>query len=136
LTRLYETYHGRVEFFIVYIKEAHPSDGWVVPANTRAGISVKDPTWLTERRQVADKACKELNLRWPCLVDDMKSTVNRAYDAWPTRLYIVGADGRVAVAGRRGPAGLAPSIREAEKWLQTFAANPSNGGGAAKAETP
>jgi len=112
-----------VEFFLVYIKEAHPSDGWVVPANTRAGISVKDPTSLTERQQVAAKTCKELKLGWPCLVDDMENTVNRAYAAWPTRLYIVDTEGRVAVAGKRGPAGLAHSIREAGEWLRAFRAN-------------
>ena len=114
-----------MEFFVVYIKEAHPSDGRVVVANTRAGISVKDPASLTERQQIADKACKEMNLRWPCLVDDMEDTVNRAYAAWPTRLYVVDAEGRIAVAGNRGPAGLAPSIREAEKWLKAGAPGPT-----------
>jgi len=109
-----------VEFFIIYIREAHPTDGRVMPANTRAGISVKDPTSLTERQKVANKACKEMDLRWPCLVDDMKNTVNKAYAAWPTRLYIVDRDGRIAVAGGPGPRGLAPSIREAEKWLDGF----------------
>ena len=111
-----------MEFFIVYIKEAHPSDGRVVQVNTRAGISVKDPTSLAERQQVAEKACKELNLRWPCLVDDMENTVNKAYAAWPTRLYVVDTEGRIAVASNRGPAGLAPSIKEAEKWLNAFTA--------------
>jgi hypothetical protein len=126
--RLYETYHGLAEFFIVYIKEAHPSDGRVAVANTRAGISVKDPTSLTERRQVADKACIELNLGWPCLVDDMQNSVNRAYAAWPTRLYVVDTEGRIAVAGTRSPAGLAPSISEAGKWLKAFAGKAKGGG--------
>jgi hypothetical protein len=117
-----------VEFFIVYIKEAHPSDGRVVPAKTRAGISVKDPTSLAERRAVADKACKELNLHWPCLVDDMENTANKAYGAWPTRLCVVDAEGRVAVASNPGPAGLAPAVKEAEKWLEAFAAKPKSPG--------
>jgi hypothetical protein len=111
-----------VEFFIIYIKEAHPSDGRVVAANTRAGISVKDPASLTERQRIADKACKELSLRWPCLVDDMKNTVNKAYAAWPTRLYVVDTEGRIVVASNPGPGGLAPSIKEAEKWLNAFTA--------------
>ena len=126
-----------MEFFIVYIKEAHPSDGRVAATNTRAGISVKDPTSLTERQQVADKACKELNLRWPCLVDDMENTVNKAYAAWPTRLYVVDTEGRIAVAGNRGPGGLAPSIKEAEKWLSAFTAqSKSSEGTPANRRTP
>jgi hypothetical protein len=92
----------------------------VVPANTRAGISVKDPNSLTERQQVANKACKELNLRWPCLVDDMETTANKAYAACPTRLYVVDTEGKIAVASNRGPGGRAPSIQEAEKWLKAF----------------
>ena len=137
MTRLYDTYHGGVEFFIVYIKEAHPSDGRVAMANTRAGISVKDPTSLSERQQVADKACKELKLPWPCLVDDMDNTANRAYGAWPTRLYVVDAEGRIAVAGNSGPAGLAPSISEADKWLKAFTGRAkANAGGAARAVIP
>jgi hypothetical protein len=120
MDRLYAAYHDRVEFFIVYIQEAHPSDGGALPANTRAGISIKEPSVPAERRQVADKACKELKLRWPCLVDDMSNSVNRAYAAWPTRLYIVDTEGRIAVAGGPGPRGLAPSMSEAEDWLRAF----------------
>jgi hypothetical protein len=124
MDRLYAAYHDRVEFFIVYIQEAHPSDGGVLPANTHAGISIKEPTSPAERQQVADQACKELKLRWPCLVDDMANSADRAYAAWPTRLYIVDNDGRIAVAGGLGPRGLAPSITEAEDWLKAFAGRP------------
>ena len=42
LNDLYEKYRDRVEFFVVYIREAHPTDGWQVPANVRAGILVLD----------------------------------------------------------------------------------------------
>jgi len=128
MDRLYAAYHDRVEFFVVYINEAHPSDGRVVPANTRAGISVKEPTTTPERQQLADRACKELKLTWPCLVDDMKNSVNQAYAAWPTRLYIVDPDGRIAVAGGPGPRGLAPSMKEAEEWLKAFASKPKGSG--------
>ena len=33
LEALYERFADQVEFFIVYIKEAHPEDGWVVTMN-------------------------------------------------------------------------------------------------------
>jgi len=122
MNRLYAAYHNHVEFFIVYIKEAHPSDGRVATANARAGISVKEPTSSFQRQQVANRACKELKLRWPCLVDDMENSASEAYAAWPTRLYIVGTDGRIAVAGGPGPRNLAPSMKEAEEWLKGFAA--------------
>jgi hypothetical protein len=41
-------------------------------------------------------------------VDDIDDAVNKAYAAWPTRLYLVGLDGRVVYAGGLGPQGLRP----------------------------
>ena len=52
----------------------------------------------------------------------MENSVNKAYAAWPTRLYVVETEGRIAVASHRGPAGLASSIKEAERWLNAFTA--------------
>jgi hypothetical protein len=39
----------------------------------------------------------------------MDDAVNKAYAAWPTRLYLVGLDGRVAYAGGLGPFGFKPA---------------------------
>ena len=38
LSRLYRAYRERVAFFIVYIREAHPEDGWVLAENRDAGV--------------------------------------------------------------------------------------------------
>ena len=34
---------------MVYIQEAHPSDGWVMPNNVKAGITVATPLKFGER---------------------------------------------------------------------------------------
>jgi hypothetical protein len=102
----------------VYIREAHPSDGWVVPHNERAGISITEPRDWIERANVAKMACSKLELTMPCVVDGMDDAVNKAYAAWPDRLYVVDKDGKIAVKGAPGPAGFAPSVREAEAWLE------------------
>ena len=107
---------------MVYIREAHPTDGWVAPANVRQGIAIQDPTTFQERREVAERACSVLHIKIPCLVDDMKDSVNQAYAAWPDRIYVVGLDGRIAVAAARGPAGFAPGVAAADKWLEKLAA--------------
>jgi hypothetical protein len=39
----------------------------------------------------------------------MDDAVNKAYAAWPTRLYLVGLDGRVVYAGGLGPYGFKPA---------------------------
>jgi hypothetical protein len=46
-------------------------------------------------------------------VDETDDAVNKAYDAHPTRLYLVGTDGRVAYAGGLGPFGFKPAELEA-----------------------
>lgn len=44
----------------------------------------------------------------PALVDEMDDAVNRAYAAQPDRLYLIGADGRVAWKCGKGPQGFDP----------------------------
>lgn len=108
---------------MIYIKEAHPSDGWVTSGNERAGISIADPKTYAERLDVASKACTLLKISLPCLIDGMDDAVNKAYAAWPDRLYIVDAAGKIAVKGGPGPRGFPPSVSEARAWLEkTFGA--------------
>ena len=41
-------------------------------------------------------------------VDEMDDLVNHAYAGWPTRLYLVGLDGKIVYAGSQGPIGMKP----------------------------
>jgi hypothetical protein len=50
---MYERWRDRVAFFVVYIKEAHPEDGWVLAANRREGIAARDPQSHEERSEIA-----------------------------------------------------------------------------------
>jgi hypothetical protein len=50
-------------------------------------------------------------------VDTIDDAVNKAYAAWPDRLYVVDIGGKIAVAGGQGPAGFAPALRAAKTWL-------------------
>jgi hypothetical protein len=74
----------------------------------KARTDVRDPTTIEERREVAGSCEQSLEYGVPTLVDEMDDAVNRAYAAWPTRLYLVGADGRIAYASGLGPWGLKP----------------------------
>ncbi len=118
LRDLYERYHDQVQFILVYIREAHPVDGWWLGrgvlglllrlVKTRAATDVYDPETIEERRQVAARCEAEVKYGIPTLVDDIDDSVNRAYAAIPTRLYLLGEDGRVAYAGGLGPFGFKP----------------------------
>jgi hypothetical protein len=93
---------------VVYILEAHPEDGWKVPANARDGIRVTQPKTYEERVKVAGECMKDLKLPIPCLVDDVENTMQKSFAAWPDRLYVVDADGKVAYRGEPGPRGFKP----------------------------
>lgn len=110
---MHATWGDRVDFYVVYIREAHaidsrsPSGGGVHPI-------VEDPRTLLERRDVARTCMTKLELEGlPALVDDIDDSVNAAYAAWPDRLYLIGADGRIAYHGGRGPFGFAPEELDA-----------------------
>lgn len=109
LEQLYDRHRGEVEFFIVYIREAHPEDGWVLVDNRDEGIALVDPTTLEERTAAAQACEVRLQTRIPTLVDDVDDAVGSAYGGWPDRLYLIGRDGRVAFQGEVGPSGFKPA---------------------------
>jgi hypothetical protein len=112
LDDLYAKHGDRVEFYMVYIREAHPTDGWKMASNDREGILVKQPTSVTERVAVCELMCEKLNIKLPPLIDGINDEVNKAYSAWPDRLYLVGKDGRIAYQGGPGPGGFKPGELE------------------------
>jgi hypothetical protein len=98
----------RVQFLAVYVREAHPTDGWRMTSNDRAGVVFAQPKTLTERIGVADKCCQALGITMPLLVDSIDDRIGHAYSGMPDRLYIVDQQGRVAYKGGRGPFGFKP----------------------------
>jgi len=52
LEDLHRQYHEQVAFFVVYIKEAHPEDGWVLGRNRRADVRVSDATTVEGREHL------------------------------------------------------------------------------------
>jgi len=116
---MYQTYRDIAAFRIVYIKEAHPTDSRR-PAGYAVEKGIAQPRDYSERCSVAHMFLKDEKLTIPCVIDDMDNSVNRAYKAWPTRAFVVRKDGRLAVAGRRGPRGLAPALKAARKWLEAY----------------
>ena len=108
LEELHDRHGDEVAFFIVYIREAHPEDGWVLADNRREEIAVVDPVSLDERAEAADACALRLATKLPILLDDIDDAVASAYGGWPDRLYLIGRDGRVAFQGEVGPFGFKP----------------------------
>jgi hypothetical protein len=130
LRDLYQQYHGQVQFLSIYIREAHPKDGWwlgggLVGKIVKKGIpntatEINDPQTLDERRAIAGQCEESLQYGIRTYVDEMDDPVSKAYAAKPTRLYLVGLDGHIVYAGGLGPYGFSPSALKAA--IETYLA--------------
>jgi len=114
---MYEKYHNEVQFLNIYIREAHPIDGWWLGRRftkkviqrifgTKASMEHYEPKTIEERRAIAGECETALKYGVRTYVDEMDDKVNITYAAWPTRFYLIGLDGRVVHAAGRGPNGM------------------------------
>jgi hypothetical protein len=97
-----------VEFFVVYIREAHPSDVWQMSSNIRDNVLFTDPKTMEERTSVAESCVRKLGIKIPALIDGLGDGVEAAYTGWPDRLYLIGRDGQVKFKTLPGPFGFKP----------------------------
>lgn len=88
---------------MVYIREAHPSDGWQMESNRKEQIEYAQPQTLTERTEVATACALGLKLAMPTLIDTMENVAETTYQAWPERLFVLSTDGHIAYQGGKGP---------------------------------
>lgn len=115
---LYKKYSEQVQFLVIYIREAHPIDGWWLGEGLpglemkvdypKAATDLYDPKTIEERRSAAGRCETELKYGIRTYVDEMDDPVSKAYAGMPTRLYLVGLDGNVVYAGGLGPFGFKP----------------------------
>ncbi|MBL4845876.1 MAG: hypothetical protein JKY65_10140 [Planctomycetes bacterium] len=108
LNRLYKTHSKTIDFYVVYIREAHAADG-----DRPMSGNVNEPKTFGERLSVASTCRLDLGLKLPVLIDDMKNSTDAAYFAMPDRLFLVDTKGKIAFAGGRGPRGFRPAELEA-----------------------
>jgi alkylhydroperoxidase family enzyme len=102
---MYQRYKDQVTFLAVYVREAHPTDGWRASGNDKAGISLAQPRTAEERQKAARQCCATLEITMPLVVDTLDDRVGHAYSGMPDRLYVIDRAGKVAYQGGRGPFG-------------------------------
>jgi thiol-disulfide isomerase/thioredoxin len=111
---VYQRYKDRANFLMVYVREAHPADGWKMMSNSRAGVDVKQPTTFDERVGVANQFCTKLKPNLPVVVDEISDPAGHAYSGMPARLYVIDPAGTVAYKSGRGPFGFkVPELEQA-----------------------
>jgi hypothetical protein len=104
------------DFLVVYIEEAHPTDGWAFKDNfVRVSRHRTIDDRIAAARIVASSAASVSSLT--VVADTMSDSANRAYGGLFERLYVI-EDGLVAYQGERGPSGF--RLDEVERWLDQF----------------
>lgn len=105
VAKLHLRYQDRATFLMVYVREAHPTDGWHMESNDRMGVSLPQPRTSDERLTVARACGRALDLGFPMLVDTLDDAVGARYSGMPARLYLIDRKGEVAYKSGRGPFG-------------------------------
>ena len=78
-----------VDHTIVYITEAHPSDGWKPEWSPYKGVAYA--TSMEDRLATARMYAKDANIETKVLIDGMDDVLEHSYEARPERLYVVSA---------------------------------------------
>jgi hypothetical protein len=90
---------------MVYIQEAHASDGWQTESNEKENVIYDYPKDYDERTEVASACSVNLGIEFPALVDTIDNKTEAAYTAWPDRLYLIDSRGKIVFKSEAGPFG-------------------------------
>lgn len=116
--RVFHRYKDRANFLMVYVREAHPKEGWKLQMNSRYDIEIPQPATQEERVAVAARCQKHTALPFPMVVDRVDDEVGKAYSGMPSRLYLIDTDGTIAYRSGRGPFGFKPAeLEQSLIWL-------------------
>ena len=97
-------------------------------SNRKDQVVINQPRHLQERQDAARILVDRLKYRMPVAIDAMDNRADQAYAAWPERIYILGAGGRVLYKGGMGPFGFLPQ-EAGEKLSEVLRSMPSRAGG-------
>jgi hypothetical protein len=92
-----------VAYLLVYITEAHPSDGWAPEKAPEDFLNAVTHARTTEDRLAAARAfAQKADVETTILVDSIDDELENRYEARPDRLYVV-KDGKIMWRGGVGP---------------------------------
>ena len=111
LNEIYDACKNDIDFFLIYIREAHPSDGWQTPQNLYDDVIFDTPETDDARAEIAGVCQISQDIRLPMLLDGIDNDIESKYISAPIRLFVIDPEGRITFNGAPGPQGFDP-----EKW--------------------
>ncbi|KAJ8270009.1 hypothetical protein GJAV_G00109280 [Gymnothorax javanicus] len=114
---LVEDFADVADFLLVYVDEAHPSDGWAAPAAGPWSFRVRRHRSLEERVNAARRLLEQFAIPPQCglVADCMDNNTNAAYGVSFERVCIV-RERRVAYLGGKGP--FFYNLGDVRQWLE------------------
>uniref|UniRef100_A0A8C6NZU5 Iodothyronine deiodinase n=1 Tax=Nothobranchius furzeri TaxID=105023 RepID=A0A8C6NZU5_NOTFU len=114
---LVEDFSDVADFLLVYIDEAHPSDGWVAPPMGPCSFSFRKHQNLEERMGAARQLIEHFSLPPQCqlVADCMDNNANVAYGVANERVCIV-HQRKIAYLGGKGP--FFYNLKDVRHWLE------------------
>ena len=110
--KIVSSYADVADFVMVYIEEAHPSDGFKYANN----VVIKTHQHVDDRIEAASQLLQQ-NPPFPIVCDGMDDAANYAYGALYERLYVIHR-GKIAYEGGRGP--MFYRLHEVQEWLENY----------------
>jgi len=74
-------------------------------SNVKDKVVFASPKDEDERASIAGSCVRKLGIEIPAVLDEFGNSTEQAYTAWPDRIYLIDANGRVAYKSRPGPFG-------------------------------
>ena len=84
LNQLYDQYRDQVEFLVVYITEAHPSDVWQMQSNLRDNVVFASPKSEEDRAFIAGACVRKLGIKPPAVLDELATSPKKPTQLGPT----------------------------------------------------
>jgi hypothetical protein len=108
----YQKLNYPIDFILIYIREAHASDGWKFDGDNFS--FVRNHRNINERldavRMMANMANITQDQNIHIYSDTMDDRTNHLFRAWPERLYVL-HEGKILYRGQKGPSGYSiPSL--------------------------
>jgi len=100
LNELSKKFGPRVTFALVYVSEAHGSGAWQSTANEREHIDLPAERTMADKQEHAALCLRKLRIPYQALVDGMDRATEKAYAAWPSRVYVIDRQGRITFQTR------------------------------------
>ncbi len=98
-----------MDFLVVYIVEAHPTDVWQMENNIKDKVLFASPKTEEERALVAGACVRKLGIKFPAVLDEFDNATERAYTGWPDRIYLIDQSRKVVYKSKPGPFGFKAS---------------------------